>query len=172
LGAEVENKKEEKPKEKAKEIQEEKPKATTLKDIQEWGEKLKARGKALGEFLRSLKRGMQGLPIDEDRFSGLLNIEDPRERTRLSEHDVYGHSLMELAATYYEELAIWGKIAKEEDVYFIPLEGEQRKEAILMQRARAEVTMAGQPLTVQMPKVETKPPEEAKREEKKGIFHR
>jgi hypothetical protein len=31
--------------------------------------------------------------------------------------------------------------------------------------------MAGQPLTIQMPKVETKPAEEAK-QEKKGIFHR
>jgi len=143
----------------------------TVEQIREWGEKLKERGKALGEFLRALKRGMQGLPIDEDQYSGLLNVKDSRERTRLSEHDVYGHSLMELAANHYDELKIWGEIAKEEDIYFIPLEGEQRKEAILMQRARAEVTMAGQPLTVQMPKVETKPPEEAK-PEKKGILHR
>jgi len=148
-----------------------KKETTSLEQIQVWGEKLKARGKALGEFLRSLKRGMQGLTIDEDQYSGLLNVKDPRERTRLSEHDVYGHSLMELAANHYDELAIWGKIASEEDIYFIPLEGEQRKEAILMQRARAEVTMAGQPLTVQMPKVETKPPEEAK-PEKKGISRR
>ena len=143
----------------------------TVEQIREWGEKLKERGRALGEFLRALKRGMQGLTIDEDQYSGLLNVKDSRERTRLSEHDVYGHSLMELAANHYEELSIWGEIAKEEDIYFIPLEGEQRKEAILMQRARAEVTMAGQPLTVQMPKVETKPPEEAK-PEKKGILHR
>jgi len=143
----------------------------TVEQIREWGEKLKERGKALGEFLRALKRGMQGLPIDEDQYSGLLNVKDSRERTRLSEHDVYGHSLMELVANHYDELKIWGEIAKEEDIYFIPLEGEQRKEAILMQRARAEVTMAGQPLTVQMPKVETKPPEEAK-PEKKGILHR
>jgi hypothetical protein len=143
----------------------------TVEQIREWGEKLKERGRALGEFLRALKRGMQGLTIDEDQYSGLLNVKDSRERTRLSEHDVYGHSLMELAANHYEELSIWGEIAKEEDIYFIPLEGEQRKEAILMQRARAEVTMAGQPLTVQMPKVETKPQEEAK-PEKKGILHR
>jgi hypothetical protein len=127
--------------------------------------------KPLSEFVRVLKRAWQGLTIDEDQYSGLLNVKDSRERTRLSEHDVYGHSLMELAANHYEELSIWGEIAKEEDIYFIALEGEQRKEAILMQRARAEVTMAGQPLTVQMPKVETKPPEEVK-PEKKGIFHR
>jgi Sec-independent protein translocase protein TatA len=143
----------------------------TVEQIREWAEKLRELGRGIGEFFRGYKRGWQGLTIDEDQYSGLLNVKDSRERTRLSEHDVYGHSLMELAANHYDELKIWGEIAKEEDIYFIPLEGEQRKEAILMQRARAEVTMAGQPLTVQMPKVETKPPEEAK-PEKKGILHR
>jgi len=143
----------------------------TLEQIREWGEKLRERGKALGEFLRALKRGMQGQAIDEDQFSGLIDVRDIRERTRLAEHDVYGHSLMRLLADKYEEFKIWEQIADMEDRYLISLEGEERKEAILMQRARAEVAMAGQPLTIQMPKVETKPAEEAK-QEKKGIFHR
>jgi hypothetical protein len=139
--------------------------------VKEFGERLREKGRAIGEYLRSLKRGYQGQPIDEDQFSGLIDIKDIRERTRLYEHDVYGHSLMRLLAAHYEELKILGEIADMEDRYFLSLEGESRKEAILMQRARAEVAAAGQPLTIQMPRVETKPPEEAK-QEKKGIFHR
>lgn len=121
-----------------------------------------------------LIRAVQGLPLEEDLFSGLLNVKDIRERTRLSELDVYGHSVMRLIASWYpEEMGFWKDIADMEDHYFISLEGEQRKEAILMQRAKAEIRMA-ETGVMQLPKVETKPPEEQQqpKQEKKGLFHR
>jgi len=122
----------------------------------------------LAEIIRMFYRAMKGQTLDEDLFAGLINIKDLRERTRLSEHDVYGHSGMHLIAKWYpEEMGHWKEIADLEDIYFISLEGEQRKEAILMQRAKTAIT---QPLALQMPQVETKPIEpEAK---KKGILRR
>ncbi len=110
-----------------------------------------------------------GQPIDDDVFSGLLNIKDTRERTRLNEHDVLGHSAMRIMADNWPvEMGIWDQIADMEDVYFIAKDGEQRKEAILMTRAKVEQTS---PLTVQMPSINTKP-EEPPKPEKKGFFHK
>lgn len=118
-----------------------------------------------------LVRAARGQPLDEDIFSGLINVKDPRERTRLSQLEVYAHSAMQLIAGWYpEEMGFWKEIAEMEDVYFISQDGEQRKEAILMQRARTQVQLAPQqPLAVQVPEVKTKP-EETK--EKKGLFRR
>lgn len=118
----------------------------------------------LAEAIRRFKRAMQGLPLDDDVFSGLLNVKDERERTRLSEHDVYGHSYMRILAEMQgDEWEILKKIAEQEDIYFISLEGEQRKEAILMQRAKAEILMPSE--TLKVPQVETKPQEQ---QQKKG----
>ena len=126
--------------------------------------------KDLPEFIRRLKRGIMGQPIDDDVFSGLLNIKDTRERTRLNEHDVLGHSAMRIMADNWPvEMGIWDQIADMEDVYFIAKDGEQRKEAILMTRAKVEPQ--GSPLTVALPAINTKPEEQPK-QEKKGFFHR
>ena len=127
--------------------------------------------KKLAEPIRRLVRAARGQSIDEDIFSGLINVKDARERTRLSEHDVYGHSAMQLIADWYRvEMGFWKDIAEMEDSYMISLDGEQRKEAILMARARTQVSLAPTPLAVQVPEVKTKP-EEAK-EEKKGFWRR
>jgi len=116
-------------------------------------------------------RASKGLPLEEDIFSGLLNVKDIRERTRVSETEAYGHSAMRIiAAMYPDEMGFWKDVAEMEDHYLIALEGEQRKEAILMQRAKAEIRMA-ETGVMQLPKVETKPVEEAK-PEKKGLFRR
>lgn len=124
----------------------------------------------LADFLRKLVRAMKGQTLDEDIFSGLINVKDERERTRLSEHDVSGHSAMQLIASWYpEEMGFWKDIAEMEDIYFIALDGEQRKEAILMQRAKAEIRMA-ETGVMQIPKVETRPEEQ--KVEKKGILRR
>lgn len=117
-------------------------------------------------MIRQAIRAKLGQPADDDPFFGLIKVKDQRQLARLSEFDFYGHSVMDLAATKYEELEMWGKIAKTEDVYSITIEGEQRKEAILMQRAKVEQTT---PLTVQMPQVELKP-QEPEKKEKKGWF--
>lgn len=125
----------------------------------------------LAESIRRLVRAARGQSIDEDVFSGLLNVKDVRERTRLSKLEVYAHSAMRLIAGWYPvEMGFWKDIAEMEDVYFISEDGEQRKEAILMQRARTQVQLAPQPVAVQVPEVKTKP-EEAK-PEKKGALRR
>ncbi len=94
---------------------------------------------ALGQvvdLIRKIKRASQGLPAEDDIFSGLIHIDDIRERTRLPEHDVAGHSYMRLLSDIGgDEWAIMAQIAEMEDPYFISLDGEQRKEAILMKRA-------------------------------------
>jgi len=125
----------------------------------------------VAEGLRRLRRGMQGLPLDEDVFSGLLNVKDIRERTRLNAHEVYAHSYMRMLASFGgEEWSIMGKVADMDDTYLISLEGEQRKEAILMQRAKAVIEMPGaSPAAMSIPKVETKPTDQGK-EEKKGLL--
>ncbi len=137
-------------------------------------EQIKAKFKVLEEtvppFVLKLKRAMLGQSLEEDIYSGLLNVKDIRERTRLSEHDIYGHSMMRLLAANYEEMGIWRDIAEMEDPYFISFEGEQRKEAILMQRAKTQMPIMGQPLSVQLPEVETKPQEQ--KPEKKGFLRR
>lgn len=116
------------------------------------------------EFIRKLVRARMGLPAEDDPFFGLIKVNDPRERARLSEHDMYGHSLMRLAASEYDELEIWGKIADMEDAYSISIDGEQRKEAILMQTARKPEPSS---LTIQMPTVDTKPQEQQQQQTKK-----
>lgn len=121
----------------------------------------------LGEGIRALIRGRQGLSIDEPSFSGLLDIKDIRERTRVNAHEVYAHSYMRLLAQVGgNEWGIMKNVADMEDHYLISLDGEQRKEAILMTKAKTEVTVQEQPLTVQ--KVDTTKPAK----EKKGILGR
>ena len=124
------------------------------------------------EFIRKLKRAMQGLSADEDVFSGLLNVKDIRERTRLDTRNVYRHNYMRmLAANGGEEWKIMEDWADMEEHLFISENGEERREAILMTRAKVEQTS---PLTLNLPQMSTQVQEPPKQEEKKkgGIFHR
>lgn len=107
--------------------------------------------KELGEGLKSVIRGAQGLAPEEDAFSGLINVKDLKERTRLPTiHDVFAHSyLYTLGEVGGEEWAICKTIATTEEALLISLEGEQRKEAILMQRAKTEVRLPGEALGLQ-----------------------
>jgi len=125
--------------------------------------------KDIAEGLRAIVRGYQGLPIDEDKFSGLLDIKDIRERTRLNTRQIFGHSYMRLLhAVGGEEWEIMRDTANMQDHYFISKDGEQRKEAILLTRAKSEVRLStGEPLTI--PPVETKPPPP---EKKKHFWNR
>jgi hypothetical protein len=119
-----------------------------------------------------LWRAGHGLSIEEqDILTFLVNAKDKRERTRLAEHDVYGHSVMVLLSQLHPyELGIYKDIADIEDTYFIALEGEQRKEMILVQRAKTEISYQGTPLTYSLPTLQTeqKPAEQPK----KGLFRR
>jgi len=127
----------------------------------------KEKMKDLATGVKYVVRGIQGLPPDEDIFSGLIDVNDIKERTRLpSQHDVYGQEFMRLLAKYGEdEWGIYQEIADLDAHLLISLEGEQRKEAILMQRSKsqANIVMPGQAL--QIPQVSTKP--EGKEEKKK-----
>jgi len=129
--------------------------------------------KFLKEFskpLFSLRRAMQGLPEDETLFTGFMNIKDTRERTRVTEPQIVSHSFLRLMSSFFPEtLGNWKEIAEMEDVYYIALDGEQRKEAILSQKARNTVNVQGVEGALQIPKVETKPSEPQKR---KGLFRR
>lgn len=131
----------------------------------------------IAELIRSLWRAAHGMDIDaKDILSFLVNAEDVRERTRLKEHDVYGHSAMEfLAEMYPNEFGFMTELARLENIYFIPLDGEQRKEMILMQRAKVQESMPQQQsLTVQMPQTtpEQQPQQPGQQQQKKGLFHR
>lgn len=112
------------------------------------------------EIIRQIFRAKMGLSKEDDPFLGLINVSDPREKARLTEHDYYGHSLMRLGAkTYPDALEVWGNIAEMEDVYSPSIDGEQRKEAILLRRTQPDQPS---PLTIQLPTIDTKPPEEKK----------
>jgi len=119
----------------------------------------------LADPIRKLKRAVQGLTLDEDFFSGLLNIKDLRERTRVTEVQAYSHSVMRILADLYPyEFGIAKDMAIMEDTYFIAIEGEQRKEAILMTRAKSTIQVQGLAGEgIQIPQVETTPPESPKR---------
>lgn len=102
------------------------------------------------DLIRKIIRAKNGLPVDDDVFNGLIQVKDIRERTRLQEHDIYGHSFMRLLAEEGgEEWAIMAAMADMEDPYFISLDGEQRKEAILLSRARTGADM--QNLNINLP---------------------
>lgn len=113
--------------------------------------------RAAAEKLRLIARGAQGLSLDDDSFSGLIHIDDLRERTRINEHELYSHTYMRLLAQLGgDEWSIMKEVADHEDTYLIALQGEQRREAILMNRAKAEIMMAGQPMV--LPQVQTEQP--------------
>ena len=124
-------------------------------------EKFKEKMKAIGTGVKYAIRGAQGLPPEDDIFSGLIDVNDIRERTRLPTlHDVYGQEYLRLLGHYGgDEWKICKDIADLDGHLFISLEGEQRKEAILMQRSERapQVLIPGQGLEI--PRVCTAPPE-------------
>jgi hypothetical protein len=107
------------------------------------------------EQIRQIIRARLGLSADEDLYAYLLNMRDEREKARLTEHNFYGHSAMRVISHEYpEELGYWKDIALMEDVYSIALEGEGRKEGILMANAKRQETM---PVAINLPSISTQP---------------
>ncbi len=127
----------------------------------------------IAESIRKLKRGLAGQEIDAEKLDKLIDLNDPRQLARLSEHDYYGHSLMYVASHSYEELEVYKDIYAVEDAYSITINGEQRKEAILMTKAKSE-TQTSSALNIALPSVSTTPTEAPKpeQEKKKGLFRR
>lgn len=105
------------------------------------------------EELRQIIRAKLGLSADEDIYSYLLNMRDEREKARLSEHDFYGHSAMRVIAKEYpDEMGFWRDIAVMEDIYSVAIEGEGRKEGILMANAKRQETL---PVAINLPAIST-----------------
>ncbi len=79
-----------------------------------------------------------------------------------------------LGAAGGDEWAMMNDEAEQIDVYSIPFEGEQRKEAILMQKARSVSEVSVQAPSMALPQVETNrslaQPQE--QQQKKGFFRR
>lgn len=121
--------------------------------------------KEISERLRRLVRAKQGLQIDEDYFQGLIDAKDPRERTRLSLHNIYRHNyLLLLNDEGGEEWQVCGKIAYGEEHLFISENGE-RATAFIMAKKREE-----QPVPVTNITMQNQPTPEP--EKKKGLFRR
>ncbi len=116
--------------------------------------------------IRQIIRAKLGISADEDIYSYLLNMHDEREKARLTEHDFYGHSAMRLIASEYpEEMGFWKDFAVMEDIYSIAIDGEGRKESILMANAKKE-GVGAMPLSINLPAISTQPQEQAPK--KKG----
>ena len=94
--------------------------------------------KQLAEIVRIIQRAAKGLGANDDVFQGLINVNDIRERTRLTETSLLSHSAMRVIAEELPELGLYGKIADMEDPYYISEEGEGRKEGILLQQAKSK----------------------------------
>jgi hypothetical protein len=125
-------------------------------------EKVKEKIDLSAEFIRTHVRAAQGLPIHEDKYAYLMDIEDIRERTSLPEFDSKGHSAMRLLAKTYDELVIYDAIAEMEDHYARSIDGEGLKLAAIMATSKKETTPTGE-LKLTLPQVETKSPEETKK---------
>jgi hypothetical protein len=125
------------------------------------------------EFIRKTKRAMQGLKSEQDAFDKLLNVEDLRERTRVTRQERKAFTYMELLGDLGgDEWGIMKEAVRYFNVYGIPLDGEQRKEAILMMRAKLGEQQS-QNINVQYPTVSTTPEEPQQPEKKKlGWFRR
>lgn len=118
----------------------------------------------IADPIRRIVRAAKGLPLDDDVYSGLIDVKDIKERTRVSTHNIYRHTYMRTLALEggTEEWRILKDLAEMEDHYFISEEGEQRKEAILMKRMTTDVTV--QPVAI--PQVETRPQYDVKGKKK------
>lgn len=129
--------------------------------------------KQLAEIIRIIQRAMKGLGVDDDIFLGLINAKDIRERTRLDETAVLGHSAMRIAASGWREFALFEKIADMEDPYYISEDGEGRREGILLRQAQSKLDAN---LILNMPNAQggvaqTEQPQ-AQPPQKKGLMQR
>jgi len=92
----------------------------------------------LAHAIKNLQRGANGLPPEEDVFSGLLNRSDIRERARITLRETYRHSCMRSLAKLGNGFELWKDLADMEDTYSIAKDGEQWLYAIEMLKTRSQ----------------------------------
>jgi len=82
--------------------------------------------RAIAEEIRLYKRASQGLPLDDDRFMGLMNPQDLRERTKLTRRDIFRHDYMialyEYGGEEWSQMQQW---ASSEEHLFISEDAER-----------------------------------------------
>jgi hypothetical protein len=118
--------------------------------------------KAWGERLRAIKRGIQGLPLDEDAFSGMINTKRLEERARVSTEQQFSQTFFRLLGKY-TQCNIFTDIADELDEYSIALDGKNWDAFIAMQSAKGMVNV--QPIAVSS---QAQPKEEKKEKKEKA----
>ena len=129
----------------------------------------------VAEALKWIQRAIQGLDLEEDKFQGMMNVKDIRERTRIAVKGIRRHVYFRVLGAEGIRLAKGGlnpydiliDVADEEDTYLIAKDGEQRKEAILLKRTEASQMPQNTISIGNIPNVETRP-----EEPKKGFWHR
>lgn len=127
--------------------------------------------KALSEIVRIIQRAMKGLPAEDDVFLGLIDPKNIRERTRLDEVAVLGHSAMRVAAKWFPRLDGFTDLAEEEDHYYISQDGAGRIEGVLLQQAKTKIDSANiTNLTMPGAEQPQQQPQNPQQPHKKGVF--
>jgi hypothetical protein len=124
----------------------------------------------VAEALKWIQRAIQGLDLEEDKFQGMMNVKDIRERTRIAIGGIRRHVYFRILAQEGARLAkgglnpddIFADVAEQEDVYFIAKDGEQRKEYILLKRSEPSQVPQNTISIGNIPTVETHPEEPKK----------
>lgn len=160
--------------EKLKDIEEEgqpkKEKPTTIEKVRKRRFNLDT-FRQIAEAIKWIQRAIQGLDLEEDKYQGMMNVKDIRERTRISIKGIRRHVYMRILAQEGSRLAgvgtlnpfdIFKDVAEEEDTYLIAKDGEQRKEYILLKRTEASQNPQQTVSIGSIPNVETKPQEPKK----------
>lgn len=124
----------------------------------------------IAEALKWIQRAILGLDLEEDKFQGMMNVKDIRERTRIAVKGIRRHVYFRVLGQEGSRLAKGGlnpydiliDVADQEDTYLIAKDGEQRKEYILLKRSEASQVPTNTISIGNIPSVETKPQEQGK----------
>jgi len=120
----------------------------------------------VADWIRQLKRGFAGLPIEESAGHGMTNFKELIERTRATQRQALQRTYMRSVYDIYgAEYYAFYIISEYLDKYAISEEGKQRIEEILMEKAKMPEPLATQLVLPTLPAVETeltKPKEEKK----------
>lgn len=114
------------------------PRHELLKQQKENAEHFRDVSQDIAEGIKNLVRGSQGQNIEEDPFSGLIHIKDPKERARLTPGEIYRHSFLRVLEKEGPGFEIFGDIANIEDTYSITKNGEQWLHAVEILRSRSQ----------------------------------
>jgi hypothetical protein len=118
--------------------------------------------RALAEEIRLYRRASQGLPLDDDRFMGLMNPQDLQERTKLTRRDIFRHDyLLALAEYGGSEWAQCKQWAESEEHLFIS-ENEERAMAFIQTLGSQKQPQEPSVATVNVSQAQTQPEQKKK----------